>query len=491
MSNFLHKLINSLTRSEKIYFKRYAQTHAKNENKNYLDIYKSIDQINTTGNGLQDKFKGTTIEKYFHSEVYYLKEKLLLSLFNFNLNSSKRNQIQKGILLADVLTKKGFQREALKKITSVKKKATKYEEFTMLLQIIELEEVILFKEGVIGYKDQLQDLKEQRAIVTSKIENLNDYHILREEMREFQFTIHQDASNSASFQKIFNNPLIESSDGCLSVKAKEHWFYTQVLSNYLLRNFRKGLIIASEYVKFMEVNSHLFSDSKMLPVLSNYIYHAALTNDKRHFELGQYILNEVSKKGDISDSYFQYIHLSRNIEYAYYADDKLFMKQQLPIIVNLLSENSENFEDAQIQYLFMLIVRSAVFLEMNNMGSEYTNMWLQHGVLPYRKVQARLFSIMIHYKLGYMRLLQSEIVILKKMEKEFPSLQSLIRSFYNFINILLKYPNKENELIKSFQNDIKMCTEQNKRLIEHVSFDYYRWSLSLVPYKIESETLRK
>ena len=43
------------------------------------------------------------------SEINFLNEKILLSLFNFNLDKSKRNKIQKGVLITEVLTSKGFK----------------------------------------------------------------------------------------------------------------------------------------------------------------------------------------------------------------------------------------------------------------------------------------------------------------------------------------------------------------------------------------------
>ena len=67
------------------------------------------------------------------------------------MNKSKRNEIQKGILIVESLATKGFQKEALKKLKSIKKNVIEQEELTWILRIIELEEIVLFKEGIIGY----------------------------------------------------------------------------------------------------------------------------------------------------------------------------------------------------------------------------------------------------------------------------------------------------------------------------------------------------
>ena len=46
-----------------------------------------------------------------------------------------------------------------------------------------MEEIILFKEGIIGYKANLEQLHQQRSNINHTIQNLNNYHILRQEIR--------------------------------------------------------------------------------------------------------------------------------------------------------------------------------------------------------------------------------------------------------------------------------------------------------------------
>ena len=210
-------------------------------------------------------------------------------MFNFNMNSTKRNQIQKGILLIESLTVKGFQAEALKKLQAIKKKALKQEEYTWILRLIELEETLIFKEGILGYRDKLGELHEQRSQAINIIQNLNQFHIIREEVRELQFKEHLFIDKNA-LKNISANPLIVSDKKCMSIKAKEHWFYIQVLISYLKWDFISGLKISAQYVDFINENNHLFDYNKTLPALSNYIFHAALKSDKYHFERGKKIL---------------------------------------------------------------------------------------------------------------------------------------------------------------------------------------------------------
>jgi hypothetical protein len=479
MSDFVFRLVHSLTTSEKVYFKRQTKIHAGKESKNYLKLYDAISEMTSFDkNLLKAKIEGTTINKYLSSEVDYLNEKLLLSLFNFNLNRTKRNKIQKGILIIETLSAKGFRKEALKKLTSIKKSAFKQEEFTWVLRLIEMEEIILFKEGIIGYKDKLKDLLDQRNMVTNKIQNLNDYHILREEVRELQFSESIKKNPDKVFGDLDKNPLVANSENCQSIKANEHWYYLQVLLNYLKRDFKNGLTISADYVVFMYKNMHLFDLSKILPGLSNYIYHAALTSDKTHFKMGQEMLLKLSGEKELSKSYLDYILFTRNLEFAYYAKDTKLSKRYIQPSIDLLDSEIQNFEEAQIQYIFMLIVRAAILQNDYKLAIHHINLWFQYGVIDHRKIQARLFSIMIHFVLNYNELVLSEMAILKKLERNSSRDKTLMRIFYRYMNAVLKHPERKAKLTTKFQEELKILSK-DKGYFDFLSFDYHEWSLRL------------
>lgn len=480
MGRVVMDLIKSLTTSEKVYFKRQARTHDQKSTKNYLQIYEVVEKMETYNKEtFAASFRGTAFEKHLSSELDYLKEKILISLFNFNLNRSKRNKIQKGILIAEELANKGFRKEALKKLNFIKKSAFRQEEFMWILRLIELEEIILFREGAIGYKDKLGELREQRNRVTSMIQNLNNYHILREEIREFQFSENLNMNNVKAFTDLCSDELVKDSHRCMSTRAKEHWFYFQVLMNYLKWDFEAGLSISSDYVDFMFEHHHLFGINKLLPALSNYFYHAALCKNKPHFDLGQSMLQQLEGNKSISQQYLNYILYTRNLEFAYYAQDADLMREYQSKAIALLEQESAHLEESQIQYLLMTIVRATIVLEDQKRAMQYSNHWMQRGVLPFRKVQARLFSIMIHYELGYLELVLSEIILLKKSEKRNQREKRLINAFYSFLNKRINKPERKKDLLHKFQQELAAISGENRGYFDFISFDYHWWSLRL------------
>lgn len=480
MSKFLFNFVKILTNREKAYFKRYINIHSKSEDKNYLKLYEATEKMETYRKGaLEGVFEGTSIEKHFSSEISYLKDKILSSLFNFNLNNSKKNKILKGILFIETLIDKGFRKEAMKKLKYTKKIAYQMEEFTWILKLIELEETILFKEGIIGFKDTLKRLREERHKITDIIQNLNEMHILRQEIRELQFSERFVTDNFKKYKHLYANPLIEKEQNCKSKKATEHWHYIQVVKNYLVRDYPSGVAASVKYLQFVEQNEHLFLTNKKLPLLSNYIYLSALSKDKAQAQIGIEKLSELLKEDKIDAVYYWYIVYTRQLEIAYHTDDNELMDNYLDKNIEFLEGNIEQLGSVQIQYLFSLITRSCIYLRKFEIGAVQVNRWLQQGTLAVELLQARLFALIIHYELNWMQLVQSEIILLKKLKKDFPRERELISSFYAFFDKCIKYPTKKAKHIATFQKQLYAIYEDKESNFDFGILNFYKWSLLL------------
>ena len=473
MSKFIYELIDSLSTTEKVHFRRYASTHSDSQEKNYIKLYNVIEKNKVGAAELSTYFSGTKIGKHLNSEIAYLKEKILLSLFSHNINKTKKHQIQKGILLTEALAAKGFRKEALKKLRPIKKHAIKKEEFTVLLQLIELEETILFKNGIIGYKDELKYLRHQRELVTSQIQNLNDYRILREEIRESQYHLPLDSKKLATFN---SNKLFYDKINCLSIRAEEHWHYVQVLHSYMTRDFKTGLQQAKAYVLYILKHNHLFGSTQMLPPISNFIYHAALTEDRNSFNEGVSYLSKFENDTSVSKPYYDYIYYSRQAEFGYYAKDIQIANDCLVPIRRVLTQESSKIENAQVQYLYMLATRVCIQLKNYKLGTVLVNQWQQLGVIPFRKVQARLFSMIIHFELGYLDLLKSENIALKRITEELDRDKDLSVCMGLFFKTIVWKPEEKAQAKQLLCKQLKVIDNSNPNYFKFIAFDYLQWA---------------
>ncbi len=480
MSQFLFDFVHSLSMREKAYFKRYVNIHASSSNKNYLKIYDAIEEMKSfKKNELKNHFKGTPIAKHLSSEVSYLKNKILASLINFHSSNSPRSKVQKGILSIEILIAKNFRKEAMKKLFFFKKIAYRQEEFLFILKLIELEENILFKEGIFGFQDVLKKLKEERNSITAAIQNLNDLRILREEIRELHLTVRFITDEFRS-QKVFRkNPILASEDLCLSIKAKSHWYYIHVFKCFLIRDYKSALNISEKYLLFLKEHPNIFPFSSLLPPISNFTYFAAKTKNKVALKKGINKLNDLALIPNIDLTYINYIKYSRHLEFAYTTNNILLAEQTLNLSIELINSKSEQMGSVQVAYLLFLIVRATIVLEKYELGATQLNRWLQLEVLKYLEIQAKLFCLIIHYQLKWTQLLASEVLTLKKLSKEFPRDKDIINAFYVFFKKEIKVPNQTQVHAKQLQKELKKIKKDKEGNFVFDDFDFFRWSLSL------------
>lgn len=492
MSQFLFDFVHSLSMREKAYFKRYVNIHASDQNKNYLKIYDTIEGMKSfQKDDLKNHFDGTPIAKYLSSEISYLKNKILTSLINFHASNSPRNKIQKGILLIEILIVKGFRKEAMKKLNFFKKIAYRQEEFSFILRLIEQEEEILFKEGIFGFQDVLKKLKEERNSITAAIQNLNNLRILREEIRELQFTKRFITDDFRSQEDFYKNPILESENLCLSIKAKSHWYYVHSLKCFLARDYEAAMNLSEKNILLLEENQNLFPFSKQLPLISNFTYYAAKIKNKLAFKKGMDRLISLPPISQTDLTYIDYIKYSRHFELAYYTNDTVLTEQTLNLSIELIDTKIDQMGSVQVGYLLFLMIRATIVLEKYELGAAYLNRLFQLGVLNYLLIQTRLFSLIIHYQLRWDQLLVSEILLLKKLVKEFPRDKDVINSFYDFFKKEIKNPNQTHIHSKKLQKRLEKISKDKEGNFVFDDFDFFQWSLCLSRPQVPARTSSK
>ena len=437
MSEFMHTLVHSMTMKEKVYFKRFINIHSDQTDKNYLKIYDVLENMKEYNKKeLFEKFKGTTINKYMSSELNYLKNKILRSLQSFHIENNSIKKLEKEISFIEILLSKGFKKEAIKKLKQVKKSAYLFEAFTTILKLIELEEDILFVSGILGHKENLKKLKEERNRISLIIQNLNELRLLREEIRSIQFSEFY-INDTSKFPRLFENSLLKNDYLVLSDRGMEHWFYIQVMLNYVTRNYKKSFKYAKAHLKFVEDRKNLFFKSESIPAISNLLYLSALIKDEQTFYENIDKLENHALENPVK-SYIKYASYSRRLELVYTIRDYQKMKilsEECMIWIKSISLAIE-----QKAYILLLIVRSKIVLKEFEQGADLINYWYQNKIPKFATLNARIFSLIIHFELGWNQLLESEVELLPKLKKSFPRDEDFINAFYKFFKNYLSNP---------------------------------------------------
>ncbi|HCA43489.1 MAG TPA: hypothetical protein DEP28_09590, partial [Bacteroidetes bacterium] len=134
----LFELINSLTKSEKRYFRIYSSllSGKRKQEMNYLKLFNEIEKQCKTGiydeKKIKEKFKGNNFIKQLTFTKNYLYNLILKSLFNFYSDNSPDFISALGVFKQRLLYKKGLYNQYFRGFKSVNLNLEKYERYGQL-----------------------------------------------------------------------------------------------------------------------------------------------------------------------------------------------------------------------------------------------------------------------------------------------------------------------------------------------------------------------
>ena len=141
-SSELFDLIQSLTKSEKRFFK--LSSSLQSGDKNYLKLFDQIDkQSEYNEDEIKEVFKNESFIKHLPSEKNHLYKVILKSLRSFHSDRSISSVLRQEIKNIEILFQKALYKECGKFITRAKKKAYDHEKFYYLFELISWEKNLL------------------------------------------------------------------------------------------------------------------------------------------------------------------------------------------------------------------------------------------------------------------------------------------------------------------------------------------------------------
>lgn len=478
MADLTFEFVSSLTFREKAYFKRFSQTYSNKENKNYLEIYSFLEkQKKYDEKALKAFFSDKKFIKYLSSEKHYLLEQLLNSLINFHFGTSTYRKLIKWILYVNILSEKGFRKKAMKVLKQAKTLAYHYEEFTIILQLIQMEEEILFSHGILNFTAQLEKLKREREEITQKIQNLSELRLLKVQARELQFEEMPHVSDPKKYPHIFNSPYLNDKEKINSLKAQDLWFYIKSTTHYLVREFKESQLSNRNHLVFFEKYDYLFSYNHKLPLLSNYLYLSAKVKDESSFYEALEKLTDLEGKKGIDSDYLGYIKYARLFELFYKTENTKATKELIPEVGDYLEKSKDQLGSTEVDYILILMIRACIETHQFSKAQQWLNLWYKTETIEVSLNIIKLFTMITYYELSYLPLLQYEINSTYKSLKKRKKLHKLERLFIRFFKKFIKDPNvKKNQ--KSLLSLRDSLTELKADLYENIlfeQFDFLKW----------------
>ena len=179
----LHRLIKSLSKSEKRYFKIYASQYAKSSKSNYLRLFDAIDRQDVYDEAvLKKRFHKEKFTKHLSSEKNYLFQMVMKSLRAYQRENSMAVTLSELILESEILEERGLYGRSDKVLAKAEKLAGESEAHWIMLEILDRRRVLLKARELKRPQENLKLLVERKNEVLEMIANRYLYQDLYDEL---------------------------------------------------------------------------------------------------------------------------------------------------------------------------------------------------------------------------------------------------------------------------------------------------------------------
>jgi hypothetical protein len=212
-------LVQSLTKSEKGYIKKFASRHRIKSNSSYITLFDEIEKQAVNNNYdeilLKQKFAGKKFIKNLPVAKSYVYDIILRSLNSYYTNSNKDNELKEKVRSIEILYRKALYSQCLKLLRRAKAESIKYDNFTQQLELIKWERNLIHEGAYPGaiYENLKRTYREEKDIL-AKIQNISDYRMMSYRM------LNAIGKQQEPVKEFLSNNLLREEENALSYPAK-------------------------------------------------------------------------------------------------------------------------------------------------------------------------------------------------------------------------------------------------------------------------------
>lgn len=478
-SNDLSKLISSLNKREKGYFKRYIQRHAPGKVTNSELLFDNI-AVEKGQKGGKHKIKNLAVAKY------HLYQQITDCLHQYYSFSDEEEQVKSAIHKIRILIEKDLKIQAAKVIQKAKKQCYKYEFYEHLLALIELERAVNSRK--FQSPKQLKALFDETDMCLQHIQNKNELWYLNQQIYQLQLKypkIKDKTTTREQLRKISLHPLLESIDQATTAQSKVYFLKAKATLAFMTgasteaRQFNKRLLALLDNHPFYKKRH----PEAYISALNNYLIDCFVLTNYSELELG---LSKLRKLGEEKD--FKRI---KNIEVRifrqsfllemnmYLVQKKIEMAQsQLPKLKKGLDRFKDKIEQQHRTTFHFL----AAYICFCNKNHDLALDWV-HPILEESKHKtvheivnfSRLLYVLIHFDLDNLTLVESLINATKRQLKKSRPLYNSEKTVFQYLLKLINAPDSNKKAIRQqFQKEIQhLMTNNPDQLFNYLDIDWW------------------
>lgn len=481
----LAKLISSLTKSEKRYFKMFSAMQGGE--KGYLKIFEAIEKLGECDDeAIRKMFVGEEFLKRLPAVKGYLYTQILKSLRILHSGETVDSQLKELIEEVAVLYEKRLYRQCIRLLDKAEELAAKNE---LILQQIEIN---IWKEKIavetvspdILEKKLFASVEKETYLIGLQKNNLafrnlhNQILLLNKKIKEARTE-----EELAQFSDIISHPMLQTAHNALSFDARHYFYQAHLIYNHAKGDNEKCLEIAEELLKLLEeFPDKIREKPKMyISALHNVLLSMLQLHNYDHFPEILHKLKEFEVKS-LNTEVNRFVSASL-FEMAMYLDTGKFTESTAlrePIIEGMkkYADKINPIEEITLLYnLFYSYFGTAEYQKalgiINQLLNEYQKE-LRYDV----QSAARILNLILHYELKNSMLMEYNTVSTYRFLYKSKRLYKLEIIILNFIKRKMHgiYTQKDEveafiELRKEFQKIAEHPFE--KKAFEY--FDYISW----------------
>ncbi len=506
-SDQLFRLIRSLSKPEKRYFKLYSSRHILGEVNNYQLLFDAIDKMKEYDESrLHKKFAGQAFLRQLSIAKRRLYDHILYSLDAYHAHGSIDSELRRLVNCALILYKRSLYSQAAKLLKSARKLAERYDKHTILLDISLLEKKLIETGNYtrIDEEDLLQ-IQERDRLTLEKISNLNEFWHIKSRMfyilnRRGKARNQEELSN---FKAIIDNVLLRSEDKALYPKTK--YLYHHIYSAYYFgtgdysasfQHLKKNVaLVESEVAAFKEEPNVYFS------LLTNIIYIASRL--RRYPEVFFYLekLRALPEKLSLQrneDLDIKLFSSTYSLELTLYAFTGDFEKgiALVPFIREGLALYGEKINTLRRAYLYFSIAILYLGEKHYSEALNWINLLLAtQGLDKTEDIYcfAQLVNLIIHLELGSQRLLPYTLKSTQRYLSSRNRVYKFESAMLNFVNKIIRTRDRreEQKVYALLLEELRPLEQETfeKSAFEH--FDFVAWAESKVTGKPFRDIIRE
>lgn len=413
-SDALFLLIKNMTAAEKGYFKKSTQQCGGAPDRHYVQLFDAIERQTTYDEvALETQFAAGRSASYFATLKRYLYNAILKSLRRFEEENDLENQVSALFQEAKLLVRRGLPEQGMKRIRKAKKLAYRIEHFSMLIDILHLEN------NTIGFF--LMDAKaDEKSAINTEIKRL----LAQLNLERFYFDVYdrlflysrkertlRTASQTQRLQTMLNDARCQDESLAQSLRARVLLFGLHYTWQMLQGNYAQAYAYSRKAIEVWEMATPLLQRARFRDYVASLVNHI-----NRCYQLGktsemQRWIERFEQLQAPSADYatFLQIQLSKlKLSYFELSNDFSSLDAEALRIETLLKKDDSRIDMTEQRLLLYNLTNQYLVCGWPDRALDYCTMLLQ---LPPTEVQqdlqrfARFLHLLLHYEMRHETLL--------------------------------------------------------------------------------------